>query len=60
MKKKLLVLGESYMNLQMKTAPAARDAKLIYGSSYSFHPYGAGATTAISVAKLGGNCVFCT
>ena len=60
MKKKLLVLGESYMNLQMKTAPAAKDAKLVFGSSYSFHPYGAGAMTAISAAKLGGNCVFST
>ncbi len=60
MKKKLLVIGESYLNLQMKTSPASKDAKLIYGSSYSFHPYGAGATTAISAAKLGGSCVFCT
>ena len=60
MKKKLLVLGESYMNLQMKTAPASKDAKTVFGSSYSFHPYGAGAMTAISAAKLGGNCIFST
>ena len=60
MKKKLLVLGESYMNLQMKTNPPQKDAKTTYGSSYSFHPYGASAMTAISAAKLGGNCVFCT
>ncbi len=60
MKKKLLVLGESYMNLQMKTDPPQKDRDVTFGSEYSFHPYGAGAATAISAAKLGGKCVFCT
>lgn len=60
MKKKLLVLGESYMNLQMKTDPPQKEGALTFGSSYSFHPYGEGAMTAISAAKLGGSCVFCT
>ena len=60
MKKKLLVLGESYMNLQMQTNPPKKDEEVTYGSSYSFHPYGDGAATAISAAKLGGECVFCT
>lgn len=60
MKKKLLVLGESYMNLQMKTNPQQKEVKTTYGSHYSFRPYGAGAATAISAAKLAGNCVFCT
>lgn len=58
--KKLLVLGESYMNLQMKTNVAQKDETLTYGSSYGFHPYGEGAATAISAAKLGGDCIFCT
>lgn len=60
MKKKLLVLGESYMNLQMKTNPPQKDEEVTYGSTYGFHPYGDGAATAISAAKLGGECVFCT
>lgn len=60
MKKKLLVLGESYMNLQMKTNPPQKEGAVTFGSSYSFHPYGEGAMTAISAAKLGGSCVFCT
>lgn len=60
MKKKLLVLGESYMNMQMKTNVPQKDEDVTYGSSYGFHPYGASAATAISAAKLGGECIFCT
>lgn len=60
MKKKLLVMGESYMNFQMKTNPPRKDKNVTYGTEYSFHPYGAGAMTAISAAKVGGDCVFCT
>ncbi len=60
MKKKLLVIGESYMNLQMHTSPVAKGENMTYGDSYSFHPYGAGATTAISAAKTGADCSFCT
>jgi len=60
LKKKLLVIGESYMNFQMKTNPPQKDKDVTYGSEYSFHPYGAGAMTAIAAAKAGGDCVFCT
>ena len=60
MKKRLLVLGESYMNIQMKTNSPKTDEDVTYGSSYGFHPYGAGAATAIAAAKLGGECIFCT
>lgn len=60
MKKKLLVMGESYMNFQMKTDPPQKDKEVTYGTEYSFHPYGDGAMTAISAAKVGGDCVFCT
>ena len=60
MKKKLLVMGESYMNFQMKTNPPQKDKDITYGSEYSFHPYGAGAITAIAAAKVGGDCLFCT
>ncbi len=60
MKKKLLVMGESYMNFQMKTNPPQKDKEVTYGTEYSFHPYGDGAMTAISAAKVGGDCIFCT
>ena len=60
MKKKLLVMGESYMNFQMKTNPPQKDKDVTYGSEYSFHPYGAGAMTAIAAAKAGGDCLLCT
>jgi len=60
LKKKLLVMGESYMNFQMKTNPPKKDTSVTYGTEYSFHPYGAGAMTAIAAAKVGGDCVFCT
>ena len=60
MKKKLLVMGESYMNFQMKTNPPQKDKDVTYGSEYSFHPYGAGAMTAIAASKVGGDCVLCT
>jgi sugar/nucleoside kinase (ribokinase family) len=60
LKKKLLVMGESYMNFQMKTNPPQKDKDVTYGSEYSFHPYGAGAITAIAAAKAGGDCVLCT
>ena len=53
-------MGESYMNFQMKTNPPQKDKEVTYGSEYSFHPYGAGAMTAIAAAKAGGDCVFCT
>jgi sugar/nucleoside kinase (ribokinase family) len=53
-------MGESYMNFQMKTNPPQKDKEVTYGTEYSFHPYGDGAMTAISAAKVGGDCVFCT
>jgi sugar/nucleoside kinase (ribokinase family) len=60
LKKKLLVMGESYMNFQMKTNPPQKDKNVTYGTECSFHPYGEGAMTAIAAAKVGGDCVFCT
>ena len=48
------------MNFQMKTNPPQKDKAVTYGTEYSFHPYGDGAMTAISAAKVGGDCVFCT
>ncbi len=44
----------------MKTNPPQKDKDVTYGTEYSFHPYGDGAMTAISAAKVGGDCVFCT
>ena len=48
------------MNLQMKISPKNKNGDITPGSDYSFHPYGDSAITAISTAKLGGECVFAT
>ncbi len=60
MKCKLLVIGGSYMNLQMKISPQNKTGDVTPGSDYRYHPYGESAITAISAAKLGGECVFAT
>ncbi len=48
------------MNLQMKISPKNKNGDITPGSDYSYHPYGDSAVTAISTAKLGGECVFAT
>lgn len=53
-------MGGSYMNLQMKIDPRTKDNGITDGSEYRFHPFGEAAITAITVAKLGGECVFGT
>ena len=60
LKRKLLVIGDSYMNLQMKIDPASRDGSSVKGGEYRYHPFGDDAITAIAAAKLGGECVFST
>lgn len=60
MKRKILIMGGSYMNLQMKIDPRTKDNETTAGSEYRFHPFGEAAITAITVAKLGGECVFGT
>ena len=60
LKRKLLVIGGSYMNLQMKIDPASRDGSSVKGGEYRYHPFGDDAITAIAAAKLGGECVFST
>ena len=60
LKRKILVIGGSYMNLQMKISPKNKNGDMTPGSDYSYHPYGDSAITAISTAKLGGECVFAT
>ena len=60
MKRKILIMGGSYMNLQMKIDPRTKDNETTAGSEYRFHPFGEAAVTAITVAKLGGECVFGT
>ena len=60
MNEKVLVLGNSYMNLEMKINKMKRQGNVDFGGKYSFHPYGKSAATAISVSKMGGNCIFCT
>lgn len=60
MNKKVLVLGNSYMNLEMKINSLQRRGNVTCGDKYSFHPYGKSAATALAVAKTGGSCIFCT
>lgn len=60
MKRKILVIGGSYMNLQMKVNPKTKQKNQTFGSEYRYHPFGNSALTAIATAKLGGDCVFAT
>ena len=60
MKRKILILGGSYMNLQMKTNPRTKENNITLGGEYRFHPFGEAAVTAIAAAKLGGECLFGT
>ena len=60
LKRKLLVIGGSYMNLQMKIAPQNKEDAVTPGGEYRYHPYGDSAISAISAAKMGGDCVFAT
>lgn len=60
LKRQLLVIGGSYMNLQMKVNPQNRDGSMIPGGEYRYHPYGNTAVCAIAAAKIGGECVFAT
>lgn len=60
MKRKVLILGESYMNLEMKIEAMSKEGSVTYGDKYSFHPYGKTDAAAITAAKMGGTCVLCT
>ena len=60
MKRKILILGGSYMNLQMKMDPRTKENNITLGSEYRFHPFGEAALTAITASKLGGECLFGT
>ena len=60
LKRQLLVIGGSYMNLQMKVNPQNREGSVIPGGEYRYHPYGNSAVSAIAAAKMGGECVFAT
>lgn len=59
-KRKLLVIGGSYMNLQMKISPKTKVDSMTMGNEYRFHPFGDSAIAAIATAKNGGSCVFAT
>lgn len=59
-KRKFLVIGGSYMNLQMKINPKTKADATTTGTDYCFHPYGDSAIVAISAAKNGGSCLFST
>ena len=59
-KRKLLIMGGSYMNLQMKINPKTKTGVTTLGSEYFFHPAGDSAIAAVSAAKNGGECIFAT
>ena len=59
-KRKLLIMGGSYMNLQMKINPKTKNGETTLGSEYFFHPAGDSAIAAVSAAKNGGECIFAT
>lgn len=60
MKRRVLVIGDSFMNLQMSVPGAVKSLGTVYGDSYSFHPCGSSAISAITAAKSGADCTFCT
>ncbi len=59
-KRKLLIIGGSYMNLQMKISPKTKLGSTTTGNEYCFHPFGDSAIAAIAAAKNGGSCLFAT
>ena len=59
-KRKLLIMGGSYMSLQMKINPKTKNGATTLGSEYCFHPAGDSAIAAVSAAKNGGECIFAT
>ena len=59
-KRKLLIIGGSYMNLQMKISPKTKFGSTTTGNEYCFHPFGDSAIAAIAAAKNGGTCLFAT
>lgn len=59
-KRKLLIIGGSYMNLQMKISPKTKIGSMTTGTDYCFHPFGDSAIAAIAAAKNGGACLFAT
>ena len=60
LKRRVLVIGDSYMNLQMSVPGAVKTLGTVYGDSYSFHPCGESAVSAITAAKSGADCTLCT
>ena len=60
MKRKVLVIGDSYMNLQMSVPAAVKSSETVYGDKYAFHPCGSSAVSAVTAAKSGADCAFCT
>lgn len=59
-KRKVLIIGESYMNLEMETDNRLKNGNVTHGDKYGFHPFGMTAAAAVTVGKMGGKCVFCS
>ncbi|MCQ2770509.1 MAG: PfkB family carbohydrate kinase [Clostridia bacterium] len=60
MKRKVLIIGDSYMNLQMSVPGAVQTFGKTLGNMYSLYPSGDAAISAISASKNGADCVFLT
>ena len=57
--KKILTISSANMDLSMKINVCPEKGQTVMGDSYSYVPGGKGANSAVTVAKLGGNSVFC-
>lgn len=60
MKRKLLVIGDSYVSIQMGVPGATKTQGTVYGEGYSMYPSGSAAISAIAAAKSGADCSFFT
>lgn len=60
MNRKILIIGESYMNLEIMTDPMKKTGNVTEAGKYSFHPYGKTSAAAITTAKMGSACVLAT
>ena len=60
-KKRVLVVSSANMDfvMNMHTLPSAGQTMIDHSGSYSFVPGGKGANSAVTVQRLGGDCVFC-
>lgn len=59
-KKTILTISSANMDLNMRVPEAPAKGQTVFGSSYRYVPGGKGANSAVTLAKLGADSVFCT